>query len=181
MADIGVGERTPHGLKRLVEPLPSSAEVDTEGIELRLHVPGTDPQNRPTTREMIEGAERLRRLQRMPIRRDPHDGQQMRVLRVSRQVRQGRDRVVPRRGHLRRVVVVGDGDVIAHADEVVAVLVGGLGDRDEIVDGRCVLPLVDEGAGQGLDRELDSVRPLPRLCQRTHSDLLGGLFDMART
>ena len=71
--------------------------------------------------------------------------------------------------------------MVAHADEVVAVLVGGLGDRDEIVDGRRVLPLVDEGAGQGLDRELDSERPLPRLRQRTHSDLLGGLFDMART
>ena len=71
--------------------------------------------------------------------------------------------------------------MVAHADEVVAVLVGSLGDRDEIVDGRCVLPLVDKGAGQGLDRELDSVRPLPRLRQRTHSDLLGGLFDMART
>ena len=71
--------------------------------------------------------------------------------------------------------------MVAHADEVVAVLIGGHGDRDKIVDGRCVLPLVDEGAGQGLDRELDSVGPLPRLRQRTHSDLLGGLFDMART
>ena len=181
MAHIGVSERPPNGLERLVEPLPSGAEVDTEGIELRLHVPGTDPQDRPPTREMIEGAERLRRLQRMAVRRDPHDGQQMGVLRMSSQVREGRDRVVPRRGHLRRIVVVGNGDVIAHADEVVAVLVGGLGDRDEIVDGRRVLPLVDEGAGQGLDRELDSERPLPRLRQRTHIDLLGGLFDMART
>ena len=130
---------------------------------------------------MIEGAERLRRLQRMAVRRDPHDRQQMCVLRVSSEVRQGRDRVVPRRGHLRRVVVVGDGDVVAHADEAEAVLVGSLGDRNKIVNGCRVLPLVNEGAGQGLDRELDSVGPLPRLRQRTHIDLLGGLFDMTRT
>jgi hypothetical protein len=154
-----LGEHALERLERLVEDRAPLVERDAEGVELGLDVAGADAEDRPPARQVVERAERRRRLERVPVGGDPHDRQQAHVRGVGGQVPERGDGVVPGRAHPGGVVVVGDGDVVAHPDERVAGGLRLLRDGHEVGDGGVVLPRVDQVQRERLDRELDPVDP----------------------
>ena len=63
-----VGERGPHGVDGLVEQPPAVGERHAEGVELALHVPGADAEDRSPAGEPVERRPRLGHRERMAVR-----------------------------------------------------------------------------------------------------------------
>ena len=85
-------QRAEDRVDRLVGDRAPLRERDAERVELALHVAGADAEEQPPVRERVDRRERLRGLERMPVRGDVHVGHQPRALRVRGEERERRDR-----------------------------------------------------------------------------------------
>ena len=130
-----VGQRGPHGVDGLVEQPPAVGERHVERLELALHVPGADAEDRAAARELVERGPRLGHGQRMAVREHVHVAQQPHPLGDGRQVRERGDRVPPRGAH-GLGLGGGDGDVVAHGHVVEAGRLARLGHLHELGDAR---------------------------------------------
>ena len=150
-------EGLPNGVDGLVEQPTSSVVVHPKSGKFSFDVTCTHPEDDPAPREVIEGGERLRRLQGVPIRRDPHHGQQAHATGVCGEEAKCGDCVIPGRGHVGRIVVVGNGDVVANADEPVPSRLRLASHRNQIVHRGIQFPLGTSGGAERLDRKLHTV------------------------
>ena len=69
---------------RLVGDRAALRERNAERVELAFHVTGADAEQQATARQRVDRRERLRGLERMPVRRDVHVGHQARALACAR-------------------------------------------------------------------------------------------------
>ena len=67
--DVGVlvGERGADHVDGVVGDTPPLGEVEAEQVELAFQVPGADTEDRPPARELVEGHERLRGVEGVPV------------------------------------------------------------------------------------------------------------------
>ena len=99
-----VGERRRHQRRSPRRAgAPRRREVDAERLELGLEVAGADAEDDAPAGQRVERRERLRRDQRMAVRRDLDVRQQAHAARRRGEEAERRDRVVPDRRHRRRV------------------------------------------------------------------------------
>ena len=154
--DPFVLERVDEHGKLLVDELAAPVEVDTETLELRLDVAGADPHDGAATRQVVERRELLGGDERVTVGEHVRVREQVGVGCHGCHPRQRADAVLPERAHPRRVVL-GERDVVAHADVVVPVLVGLPGDAGELGDAGVALPVGCDHQALGLDRQLHPV------------------------
>ena len=140
----------------LLDQLAAAGVVDAEGGELRFDVARTDADDRPSTREVVEGLELLGRDERVTVGEHVGVRQEVGALGETGEPRQRGDAVLPVGAH-----GVGEGfgdrDVVADRDVEEAVVVGGARDPGEVGGTRGELPVGDERPALRLDGELDAV------------------------
>jgi hypothetical protein len=146
-------------IDRFVERGAATGELDAERGELRLEVAGADAEDHPAAGQRVECGERLRRRQRMTIRRHPHVRQQADLPGRRRQEAERRNGVVPDGRH-RRGVRARHADVIGHGEVEEAVAIAGLGDATHLGVASRRLPRLDEGRALRRDRQLHAVDEL---------------------
>jgi hypothetical protein len=161
-----LGERVADGVERVVGQLAALVERDAEEDELRLEMSGPDAEDGAAGGELVEGGEGLRRLERVPVGRHVHVGEQACASRDAGEPAERGHRVVPDRAH-GLGAVARDGDVVAHGDVVEPRGVAGLGDAGELVSAGDRLPRLGVVARLRLDREL---HPVPHVAPSRESD-----------
>ena len=148
-----VGQRGPHGVDGLVEQPAAVGERHLEGVELALHVPGADAEDRPPAGQRVERRPGLGHHERVAVRQHVDVAEQPDPLGDRGQVRQRGDGVPPRGAH--RLRLGGrHRDVVAHGDVVEPGGLAGLGDLHQLGRAGRRLPRLHEDGALRLDRQL---------------------------
>src|SRR5262249_11809303 len=149
-----VEERLRHDVDRLVEELPPAGELHAEGVELPLEVAGADAEDDAPTGERVEREERLRRQERVAVRRDPDVGEEPHAAGRGGEEAEGRDRVVPDGRHRRRLRAR-HADVVAPRDVEAPDAIARLRDTENLRGAGGRLPRLREDGALGRDGELE--------------------------
>ena len=163
--DVLVFQRVDQRGKLLLDELASACVVDAQRGELGDHVAGADPDDGASTRQVVEGGERLGRDERVTVGEYVRVRQQVHVRSDAGEPGERADAVLPVVAH-RAHQLLRDRDVVAHPDVEVPVLVGGARDARQLVGPGDPLPVGDVRLALGLNRKLHS----EDACTRRNAD-----------